>query len=199
MTITLYEYTPTRSAKVRWLLKEMAIEFTSVNDRHLIGSDELKAINHTGKLPAIVVDGHAMFESSAICTYLADKYPEKGLIPKAGTWARAMHEQWVSFALTEVEAHLWSTARNTFIYPDALKVPEIIEQNNRELASSLPIIDGNLSHHSYMLGEDFSVTDIIVGFTTIWAHKQGLTQHLPKIEEYNLRLTERPHCPLKFD
>lgn len=54
-----------------------------------------------GKVPAVVIDGEPLFEAAAICTYLAGLVPEKGLIAPSGTRERALHLQWVSFALTE--------------------------------------------------------------------------------------------------
>ena len=40
------------------------------------------AINPRGRVPAIVDDGFALFESSAIVAYLEDKYPTPSLLPK---------------------------------------------------------------------------------------------------------------------
>ena len=40
------------------------------------------AINPRGRVPAIVDDGFALFESSAIVAYLEDKYPTPSLFPK---------------------------------------------------------------------------------------------------------------------
>ncbi len=199
MTITLYEFAKTRSARVRWALQELGVEFISREDPNLIGSLELKALTPTGKLPAIVDNGRVMIESAAICTYLADKYADRGLIPATGTWARAMHEQWVSFILTEVEAHLWSSARNTFRYPKEDRVEAIKPQNDLEVFKSLPLIENNLAHHKFMLGDSFSITDVIVGYTTIWAQKRYLTDDFPKITAYNDMLLEREACPLSLD
>ena len=198
MTITLYECTSSRSDRVRWALKELGIDFVSHKDKSLLGSREVKALNHTGKLPTIVEDGRSMFESAGICTYLADKHVDKGLIPKSGTWKRGKHEQWVSYVLTEVDAHLWSIARNTFIYPIEDRVTAIIEQNSREVEKSLQILDSLLGHHNYILGNEFMVTDIIVGYSTIWAQKKGLTRFTPKIEAFNQRLLLRSACPLSL-
>ena len=100
MDIVLYEFEPTRSARVRWTLQELDVPFQSVSGPQLIGSDELKAIHPLGKLPAVTIDGAPLFESAAICTHLADLHSDKGLIPPAGTRQRALHEQWVSFCLS---------------------------------------------------------------------------------------------------
>ena len=77
MTITLYEFGPTRSQRVRWTLTELGIEFESKEDRALIGSEELKSVHPLSKLPALTDNGRNLFESAAICTWLADSHPDK--------------------------------------------------------------------------------------------------------------------------
>ena len=94
MSITLYEFTPTRSKRVKWILQELGVTYESVNKREIIGSDELRNIHPQSKVPAITDNGRPLFESSAICNWLADSHPEKGLIAKSGTWERAQHDQW---------------------------------------------------------------------------------------------------------
>lgn len=50
-----------------------------------MGSDEYRAINPTGKIPALLVDGptgpQCIAESTVICDYLEAAYPEPALIP----------------------------------------------------------------------------------------------------------------------
>lgn len=197
MSITLYEFSPTRSDRVRWTLLELGEPFESIEGRELIGSERLKRAHPLSKLPAIEDDGRPLFESAAICTWLADKHSDKRLIAKAGSWERALHDQWVCFALTEVEAHLWSTARNMFVYPEKARIPAIVEQNNAELRRALPVLNAHLADHDFMVGDRFSVTDIIVGFAVNWAQNAGVTNGLANLEAYNERLRARPHCPLK--
>ena len=113
--IILYEYKNSRSKQVRWTLQELGLEFRSSEGREILHSDELSQVNPMGKVPAVLIDGEPLFESAAICTYLADLVPEKGLIAPSGTRERALHLQWTSFALTEMEAYVWSNAR-THLY-----------------------------------------------------------------------------------
>ena len=44
MDITLYEMGTSRSLRCRWTLKEVGLEYKSIDDRSLIRSDELKKI-----------------------------------------------------------------------------------------------------------------------------------------------------------
>lgn len=199
MSVTLYEFLPTRSARVRWTLLELDVPFESVEGRNVMGSAQLLKVHPLGKLPAIEDDGRPLFESAAICTWLADKHADRRLAAEAGTWDRALHDQWVCFALAEVEAHLWSSFRNTFVYPEEKRLPVIIEQNNAEVARSLPVLDAYLADHDYLVGDKFSVTDIIVGFTINWARNDGLTKDFDSLNAYVARLRARPLCALPDD
>src|SRR5215218_8806281 len=114
MLITLFEFAPTRSARVRWTLLELDLPFESVEGREVFGSPRLMEVSPLGKVPAIIDDGRDLFESAAICTWLADSHPGHCLVAPSGSWDRALHDQWVCFCLAELEAHLWSTARNSF-------------------------------------------------------------------------------------
>ena len=62
MSITLFEFPPTRSARVRWTLLELGISFESVSGREVIGSPRLAEISPSGKVPAILDDGRPLFE-----------------------------------------------------------------------------------------------------------------------------------------
>lgn len=195
MSITLFEFGPTRSARVRWTLLELDVPFESVAGREVMGSPELKAVSPLGKVPGIVDDGRALFESAAICTWLADRHPEKGLVAPSGSWERALHDQWVSFCLAELEAHLWSTARNSFVYPGPLRLPAVLEQNAAEGRKSLEVLDRHLAMAPFLVGGRFSVTDIIVGFAVRWAQGAGWTEGFTHCEAYTARLLAMPRCP----
>ena len=131
MDIKLYEYGSSRSLRCQWLLKELNLPYESVEDRSLFRSDELKKIHPLGKMPAAVIDGKPLFESSAICTFIAEQTKHIDLIAKQGTWSRAQHDQWVCFNLSELEAWLWGSTVNTFILPESERPAECIPQNEK--------------------------------------------------------------------
>ena len=153
MTIILYELQPTRSARVRWTLLELGIPFESIEGRgrEIFAMPELAQIHPMSKLPALRDSGRPLFESAAICTWLADSHPQAGLIAPSGTWARALHDQWTAFTLAEVEANLQHTARNLFIYSEEDRVPAVYEQNAREAKRGLAVFDGVLKDKSWLV------------------------------------------------
>ena len=196
LDITLYEYGPSRSKQVRWTLLELGLEFLSIEGLEVLHSDELKKVNPMGKVPAVVINGEPLFEAPAICTYLADLVPEKGLIALSGTRERALHLQWVSFALTELEAYVWSNARNTFVLPREERDTALFEQNNKAFKSAAQVLDKVFESTDYLVGNRFSVTDILVGFTLNWGNGQGLLEQTPNLQAYLGRLKKRAYCTL---
>jgi len=195
MDITLYEFGPTRSQRVRWTLEELGVPFKAIEAQP--GGDEIAKVHPMAKIPAVELDGEVMFESAAICTYLADCFPEKGLIPERGTRERALHEQWKAFVQTEIEAHSWSTFRNTVLYPEDKRVPAIVAQNDAEQQRSLKILEAALGGRDYLLGDSFQVTDIIAGYTVNGVRRsEKLGADMPNLLAWTDRLRARPHSPL---
>jgi glutathione S-transferase len=107
---------------------------------------------------------------------------------------RALHDQWTAFTLAELEANLWHTARNKFLYPEHLKVPQVYEQNARESQRALAVFDDHLRDRELLVGNRFSVTDIFCGFAIWWASMDGLSAEYDGVERYLARLLARPNC-----
>lgn len=194
--ITLYEYGPSRSKQVRWTLLELGLEFSSFEGMELLHSDEIKKVNPMGKVPAVLIDGAALFEGAAICSHLADLVPEKALISPSGTWERALHMQWVSFAQTEMEAYVWSNSRNTFVLPKEQRITALFEQNAKAYVKAAKVLDNVLQDSDFLVGNRFSVTDILVGFVVNWGNGAKLLGQTPNLQKYLARLKERQHCTL---
>ena len=196
MKITLYETGTTRSARCRWTLLEAGIAFESVEDSSLIRSDKLKKLQPLGKLPVAVIDGRPLFESAAISTYIADQAPSGELIAAPGTWERGLHDQWVSFGLTEMEAWLWNTTVNRFVLPEDQRIDAGFEQNTMMFKRGAAVLNQVLSDADYLVGNRFSVTDIIVSWTVNWGRRLGHLEGMPALAHYLERLFTRPHCAL---
>ena len=198
--IKLYEHEPTRSARCRWTLKEAGLEYESIgNAPDIIGSEELKAVHPLGKVPAALIDGRPLFESAAICTAIADLVPERNLIGRPGSWSRALHDQWVHFALNEMECWLWSTELHSFDFaiPGELRLPGIARPNAMLFRRSAAVLDAALSESDYLVDNRFTVTDIIVSYTANWGKEDKLIGDFVHVQAYLDRLLEREHCTLQ--
>jgi glutathione S-transferase len=199
MDVTLYGSGTNRTARVLWTLAEAGIEYETGDADATIGSDALRVFHPLGKIPAVVIDGRPMFESAAICSYLADHAPGADLIAAPGSWSRGQHDQWVSFAQAEMEAWLWNTAVNAFVLPEEERIDAGFQQNAKMFRKAAAILDRFLAGQDYLVENRFTVTDIIVGWTVNWGRRGGHVEDFPALRDYLERLFARPHCALNKD
>src|SRR5688500_12147513 len=104
--ITLYYAPRSRSLRALWLLEELGAPFELVPlllDRGDHKAPEILRLNPMGKVPIVVVDGHAVWESPAIVAHLCALFPAAGLAPAPGTPERADFYRWLSFATAVME------------------------------------------------------------------------------------------------
>lgn len=197
--IKLFELGPTRSSRARWALLEAGLNYESIgNSVDIFDSEELRKVHPLAKLPAAIIDDRPLFESAAIVTAIADLVPDKNLIARPGTWSRYLHYQWLSYALSEMEAFLQSTEVNRleFLLPREQHVPEIVEQNELLFKKGAAVLDDFLGKADYLVDNRFSATDIFVGYTVNWGGEDGLLAEFPNLLSYLDRLFEREHCTL---
>ena len=79
MTLKLYWAPRSRSFRILWLLEEIGVPYERVLVDFQKGEQstvEYKAINPMMKVPALADGDARVAESGAICTYVADKFPE---------------------------------------------------------------------------------------------------------------------------
>ncbi len=192
----IFGFPPTRSDRVIWALNELGLAHEAIT-QDVFQHPELRHFHPLGRVPALDVDGQGLFESAAICNYLADQAPERGLIAEPRTWERALHDQWTFFALTEMEAWAWSTFRSANIVPAAEQVPAMYDYNRNAYRASAVALETALSQSEYLVGGKFTVADIIVSWTCQFGENLGYNDGFEQIGAYIQRLKRRPCCTLK--
>ena len=98
---TLYTAPRSRGLMVRWMLEECeaTYEVVPVPYGEPMKSAAYLAVNPMGKVPALKVDDTVLTETLGICTWLAEQFPEKNLVPPAGHVERGEFYRWMCFAL----------------------------------------------------------------------------------------------------
>ena len=98
--LTLYHASPSRSSVVMWMLEEVGEPY-DVKLIKLSEGDNLKpdylAINPMGKVPVLKHGDTVITEVAAICTYLADAFPQAKLNVPIGTPRRGVYLKWLFF------------------------------------------------------------------------------------------------------
>ncbi|MEO0678523.1 MAG: glutathione S-transferase, partial [Pseudomonadota bacterium] len=156
MTYELHGSVRSRAFRVLWMLEEIGAEYTHHNTGPR--TPEIFALNPLGKVPALVTEGQALTDSTAILTYLADKHGT--LTFPAGTLARARQDAHTQFILDEIDSLLWTVARHSFGLPEALRVPAIKDSAREEFHISAGRL-ANRIEGPFLMGETMTIADII--------------------------------------
>jgi len=164
-----------------WLCYELDLEVEVVAidfSPEYRNSEEWRAISPAGKIPALIDGDLKMFESGAMMDYILNTYADGRLCPRPGTIDSAHFRQWCWFA----EATL---IRPLGLYRilRARKEPvnDLIDEAQRKFHDSLAAVESQLDGRRYLLGEEFSAADIMMGYSV------GLTEPLLDDRYSNLR------------
>ncbi|MGH8112337.1 MAG: glutathione S-transferase family protein [Rhodanobacteraceae bacterium] len=195
--IKVYGVPPTRVLRALWLVEELGIEYELIPTApfsEAARSPEFRALNPTGKVPVLVDGDVVLTESSAIQLYLAEKFPEAGLIPR-GIAERAQMYRWIFFLVTEIEQPLWRIARNTVIYAEARRIPADIEMATGECKAMLAVLEKHMQGREYLVGDRLSVADLNAAYTLDWAREAGMLEEAPVLRAYVEKMYARPKAP----
>ena len=127
---------------------------------------EYLAKNPMGKVPTIEDDGYVLWESPAICYYLASKYGERGLIPGDLRGKTEMF-RWVTWNASHLETSVMGVAFEKLIKPLMNQTPDTtrIETCTKDWKRFAPVLNAQLEGKNWVLGSNYSIVDIILGTT----------------------------------
>jgi glutathione S-transferase len=195
VTMKLYYSPQTRAGRPRWVLEEIGAPYELVKLDMAKGehkSPEYLKIHPHGAVPALSDGDLTLFESAAICSYLADKFPEKQLAPPVGTPARGLYYQWMHYAMATLEPPVLQIFLNTVMLPEAERSAAAVEKAKIQFADVARVLSNALAGRTFILGEQFSAADVLIGGTLGWAGFMGLLAEHPVLQAYVKRLSERP-------
>jgi len=188
----LYWRPQTRASRVEWVLAELGEPYERVLAPES-GTPARFRLHPLGRVPVLEDDdGVRRFESVALCTWLADRRPERGLIPRPGTPERATHDQWLMLAVTEVEPLLDLVCLHTEELPPVERNAAVAPWAARRLAPPLELLERTLAGRPALQGENAQVVDLVLAAMLAWAGRQGHLERLPALRAYRDRLLDRP-------
>ncbi len=186
--LKFYHAPHTRSSGIRYLLEELGApyELEIVDVRAEGGVPEsYRQIHPHKKVPAIVHGGVAITERAAICTYLADAFPEAGLAPKIGDPRRGPYLSWLVYADSVMDPAIAAKVQGWEYSSSSLSFgafEDVVRNVERTLAA-----------HPYIVGDSFTAADTQVAGTIAWATQMaGLFPKTAVFEDYLARIAARP-------
>ncbi|MBU2581620.1 MAG: glutathione S-transferase family protein [Alphaproteobacteria bacterium] len=179
----------TRAFRVVWMLEELGAEYEI--DPAAPRSEEARSYNPSAKVPILQAGDDFIIDSVAIIQFLADKHG-RFTFP-AGSIARAQQDSWTQFAMDDIESPLWFNAKNTFILPEELRSQTAMKACRYDFDRALATLETRLGQKTYLMGDEFTVPDILMGHCANWAQK-GANWELPAgpALDYFDRVRDRP-------
>ena len=175
--IILYTSPGTCSRVTMMALEEVGVPF---EDRLVFtgagaqNSDAYLAVNRKGKVPALSVDGRVLTENPAILTYLDQRHPEAGLLPRDDhptVWIQGLSDMlWCSSALHIEVRQIRNPLRLTNGDPAGVR-----ENGLEKFTKDCAFIAGRLADADWWYGSTWSIVDTYV----YWAYSTAAAGGFP--------------------
>jgi glutathione S-transferase len=182
--LTLYTNPMSRGRIARWMMEELGQPYdTVVVDFGPAMKGDYRRINPMGKVPALTHGSRIVTEGAAICTYLADAFPQAGLMPQD----RSSFYRWMFFSAGPMEAAITDRALKVEVPPDRAGTVGY---------GSFDLMVDTLEHAvgtgPYLCGDQFTAADIYVGSQIGLGMQFGNLPARPAFQAYWDRLKDRP-------
>jgi glutathione S-transferase len=185
-SLTFYTNPMSRGRIVRWMLEETGQTYNTVvlDYGPAMKAAGYLAVNPMGKVPAVTHGAKVVTECAAICAYLADAFPQAGLMPED----RAAFYRWMFFAAGPFEQAVVNTSFGW--------KPATPQEAGRTGYGSLEAVVGALSAHlersAFVAGDAFSAADVYVGAQIGWGIQFGTIPATEALSAYWNKIKTRP-------
>jgi len=187
--LTLYHASPSRSSVVLWMLEELGqpydLKLLSLKQGDNLKPDYL-AINPMGKVPALKHGDTVITEAAAICTYLADEFPQARLNIPIGAPGRGVYLKWLFFGPSCIEPAVIDRAaprkevarRGMLGYGDFDTVMNVAAQA--------------VAKGPWLMAEQFTAADVIIGSNIRFGMMFKMIPERKEFTAYAARIAARP-------
>ncbi len=187
--LTLYHAAPSRSSVVLWMLEELGqpydLKLLSLKQGDNLKPDYL-AINPMGKVPALRHGDTVITELAAICTYLADAFPQARLNVPIGTPRRGVYLKWLFFGPGCLEPAVIDRA-----------APRKEEARRAMLGygdfdTTMNVLAKAVEKGPWLMGEQFTAADVVIGANIRWGMIFKMIPERKEFADYAARIAARP-------
>lgn len=196
MSLTFY-YSPMSTASVTQLvLAELGVPHEAIRVDLKKGEAKTPAylkLNPNAKVPVVVHDGTAIWESAALTMYLGEMFGvDKHLWPASGP-QRGEAMKWVAWTNVSLGDAAQRVERNLVWAPEDQRNAAAAAQGVKDVQALLGVLDGALAGKPYLLGDTYTVADTHVHSFTDWLrHMNTDLSPFQNIAAWSERCGSRP-------
>ncbi len=183
--LTFYTHPMSRARIARWMLEETGLPYDEVvlDFGSTMKSPEYLAINPMGKVPALRHGDTVITENAAVCAYLADLVPEKGLAPPLGSIERGSYYRWLFFLAGPVEALFTAKTAGVLAKP--------MTAGYGSEADTLRMLEQAVAGKTFLVGDRFTTADLLMAAFLNYYTMIGMLETKPAFEAYASRHAQR--------
>ncbi len=151
------------------------------------------AVNPSGKVPALETDDGVITQNGAILTYLAETYPDAGLLPLSDDAAgRAQITGDMYRCSSDLHPLVTRFVMAPMISTDPGDAPRIREKAAQGLAMQLAPLEQRLNRQDWMAGQDWSILDAYLAWIWFRITGAGYDQaNFPALQRHYAMASER--------
>jgi glutathione S-transferase len=187
VSISLYYHPYSRAAGTIWALEEVGVPYELKVVDIMKGEQkgiELVSKNPMGKLPTLLDGDLVVTESAAIALYLADRYAPGRLAPALDAPERGTYLRWSFFSPGVVEPAVMAKSSGWAVKETAA--------GWGNYASMIATAESAITGKQYVLGEEFSMADVVFGGVLRFLISFKQIEATPTFSRYVERLDARP-------
>ncbi len=179
---------PGRAITTDWMLKELDAPHEQIfvdfpGGEH--NSPGFRAINPMGKVPVLVDGDTVVTETAAICAYLADKFPDKGLAPAPSSTERGKYYRYLFFTNVTLEPVLTLTALG-------ISNPNPGQAGWGDMPRAMATVESMTPETGWAVGEQFTAADVVFGGWLDYSVRVNWMKASSKLGAYLERIRARP-------
>jgi glutathione S-transferase len=185
--LIFYTNPQSRGRIVRWMLEECGAPYETeiIAYGPPMKTPPYTDINPMGKVPAIKHKGRVVTECAAIVAYLAEVFPDAGLIPPPAQ--RQDYYRWMFFTAGPYEAAFTNKMLGVQVTPEQTRM---VGYGSYDLV--VETLAKAVSKQPYIAGDKFTAADVYVGSQLGYGLQFKMMPELPEFVAYFDRIKDRP-------
>lgn len=170
---TLYSWKNSYSMTAQVALEEVGADYelawTTIHIPMEDKDSAFLAANPNGRVPTLLTEDGAIYESGAILVYLAERHPEAGLMPALDDPRRRLYWQWHFYLVSSFQPEeLIQDDPSVYLPGDPEAQAALKGHSMDRLRLIWRVLDEAAQEGPYLLGELFTTCDISFALQALW-------------------------------
>jgi len=167
--LKLYYFPGSAGLTAHMLLEEVGAAYTLHKvdrDKGDLDQPWFRKLNPFGRIPVLLDGSQTIYETGAVLTHIAEKFPDAGLVPPTATPERDLYNQWLSLLGSDVQQIFMVRAYPHRWLEDTDSQALLVSAADEKLTRQFDIIEEILGDGPYVLGPALSAADFLLFLLT---------------------------------